>query len=56
MLFALAAWGRDRGATGVCLQVAADNAPAIPLYRSMGLASELYRYHYRRASPARTVG
>jgi GNAT superfamily N-acetyltransferase len=48
VLAALAAWGRQEGATGVCLQVQADNAPALPLYRSIGLTTELYRYHYRR--------
>lgn len=48
MLRALLAWGAARGAQGVCLQVAADNAPALALYRSLGLRSELYRYHYRR--------
>jgi GNAT superfamily N-acetyltransferase len=46
---ALAAWARASGAGGVCLQVAADNAPARALYAGMGL-HEVYRYHYRRAS------
>jgi len=50
---ALAAWGRDGGATGVCLQVEATNAPGRALYDGFGLKTELYRYHYRRApSPA----
>ena len=44
----LAAWGREQGARGVCLQVEADNAPARALYDRFGLKTELYRYHYRR--------
>lgn len=48
VLAALAAWAKDEGATGACLQVQADNGPAIPLYHSIGLTTELYRYHYRR--------
>ena len=52
LLTALIAWGAENGAAGVCLQVAADNAPALALYRSLGLARELYRYHYRREPPA----
>ena len=46
---ALAAWARHAGAEGACLQVEAGNAPAIALYRSFGLGTELHRYHYRRA-------
>lgn len=49
LLAAIAAWAKTEGATGVCLQVQADNAPAMPLYHSIGLTTELYRYHYRRA-------
>ncbi len=49
VLAALAAWAKTEGATGVCLQVQADNNPAVPLYHSIGLTTELYRYHYRRA-------
>ncbi|WP_193367230.1 GNAT family N-acetyltransferase [Pelagibius marinus] len=41
-------WAKDEGAYGVCLQVVADNAPAIGLYRSLGFTTELHRYHYRR--------
>ena len=44
----LAAWGRGRGARGVCLQVEAGNAAARALYERFGLTTELYRYHYRR--------
>lgn len=49
---ALVAWATQAGADAVCLQVAADNAPARALYRSAGFDRELYRYHYRRAQPA----
>jgi ribosomal protein S18 acetylase RimI-like enzyme len=45
---ALALWARDAGAERACLQVEASNAPARALYRGFGLATELYRYHYRR--------
>ncbi|WP_246731382.1 GNAT family N-acetyltransferase [Methylocapsa sp. S129] len=49
---ALLAWAAEQGARDVCLQVAADNGPGRALYRSLGLTSELYRYHYRRAPNA----
>jgi N-acetylglutamate synthase len=52
MMNALLAWGAERGARDVCLQVAADNAPALALYRGLGLRTELYRYHYRREPKA----
>jgi len=45
---ALLGWARGRGAAGACLQVVADNVPAVALYRSLGFERELYRYHYRR--------
>ena len=45
---ALAAWARDQGAVGACLQVEAHNAPARALYNAIGVTRELYRYHYRR--------
>ncbi len=54
LMRALLAWGAGQGAHGVCLQVAADNAPALALYRSLGLARELYRYHYRRETDRRS--
>ncbi len=52
MVAGLIAWGRDRGAKGVCLQVQADNTAALKLYGAIGLETELYRYHYRRAPAA----
>ncbi len=52
MLASLIAWGRDLGAMGACLQVQADNSAALALYASLGIGSELYRYHYRRAPAA----
>jgi N-acetylglutamate synthase len=45
---ALAAWAKDQGAVGVCLEVEAQNVPARTLYDGIGMRSELYRYHYRR--------
>ena len=48
----LAAWARGEGATGLCLQVEAANAPARALYAGVGF-TELYRYHYRRQRGAR---
>jgi N-acetylglutamate synthase len=52
---ALAAWAEGSGAEGACLQVEADNAPAIALYAAFGLTTELYRYHYRRAPTGLTA-
>ena len=49
---ALMGWGRARGATGVCLQVRADNAAAVALYRSLGFTTELSRYVYWRKDPS----
>ncbi len=48
VIAALAAWARECGAQGACLQVQADNAPARALYAGFGLRTELFRYHYRR--------
>lgn len=43
------AWAQGRcGATGACLSVVADNAPAVALYQTLGFGREVYRYHYRR--------
>ncbi len=44
---ALMAWAKMRGVEAACLQVLADNVPALALYRSLGFNRELYRYHYR---------
>lgn len=44
---ALLRWGTATGASGVCLQVEAANAPAVSLYTRLGFERELYRYHYR---------
>jgi ribosomal protein S18 acetylase RimI-like enzyme len=40
-------WAKTKGASGACLQVVADNTPAVNLYEAMGFNQELYRYHYR---------
>jgi len=49
LLATLTSWGKAQGASGLCLQMQASSAAAIPLYHSIGLTTELYRYHYRRA-------
>ena len=49
---ALVAWSATAGADRVCLQVEEDNAPARPLYASLGIGREIYRYHYRRQPDA----
>jgi N-acetylglutamate synthase len=49
LMKALLAWGAEQGARDICLQVAADNVAGLALYRSLGLTTEIYRYHYRRA-------
>ncbi len=41
----LVRWGYDRGATHAYLQVAADNEPAIAMYRGLGFV-EHHRYRY----------
>jgi N-acetylglutamate synthase len=48
IITALAAWAKEEGAHGACLEVEASNLPARTLYEAIGLKSELYRYHYRR--------
>jgi N-acetylglutamate synthase len=47
MLQGLFDWAGRQGASGVCLQVEADNDAGMALYRRLGLTTELYRYHYR---------
>ena len=49
VLLRLLALAREAGAEGACLQVAANNTAAIPLYEGLGFRTELYRYHYRRS-------
>lgn len=49
---ALADWAKGQGADGACLQVVADNAPALALYDAFGLRTDLYGYRYWRAPPA----
>jgi ribosomal protein S18 acetylase RimI-like enzyme len=47
----LAAWGREQGVEGVCLDVEATNLAARALYDGLGLKTVLYRYHYRWQPP-----
>lgn len=49
LLSSLNAWAIGLGASGVCLQVEATNAAGRALYSRLGLKTELYGYHYRRA-------
>ncbi len=48
LMAALLHWARGHGAATACLQVEANNAAALALYRCIGLGGELYRYHYQR--------
>jgi N-acetylglutamate synthase len=48
IITALAAWAKEQGADGACLEVEAHNTPARALYDAAGFKTELYRYHYRR--------
>ncbi len=47
---ALLVWARRRRASGACVPVVATNAPAVALYERLGFRTEMYRYHYRRAT------
>jgi ribosomal protein S18 acetylase RimI-like enzyme len=47
----LMAWAWTAGAEAACLQVVADNAPAVSLYRALGFTREVYRYRYFRKTP-----
>jgi ribosomal protein S18 acetylase RimI-like enzyme len=49
LMAAMFDWAAALGADGVCLQVQADNDPAVRLYNSLGLTTERFRYWYRRA-------
>jgi ribosomal protein S18 acetylase RimI-like enzyme len=53
VIASLAAWAKDQGAEGACLEVEAQNTAALALYDLVGLKTELYRYHYRREPKAR---
>ena len=44
-------WGAGQKAHSACLQVQADNTPALTLYGGLGLKTNLYSYRYRRAPP-----
>ncbi|HXC28841.1 MAG TPA: GNAT family N-acetyltransferase [Stellaceae bacterium] len=49
VLAALAGWAQRQGVDMATLQVEASNTPGRALYHSIGMATELHRYHYRRA-------
>jgi ribosomal protein S18 acetylase RimI-like enzyme len=49
---ALLGWGKQAGAQAACLQVVADNDPALALYARLGFSKTLYGYHYRRKENA----
>lgn len=49
---ALLGWGKKTGAEAACLQVVADNDPALALYARLGFSKTLYGYHYRRKENA----
>jgi N-acetylglutamate synthase len=48
LMSALLHWAKQNEATGACLQVEGGNTAGNALYRSLGMATELHRYHYRR--------
>lgn len=49
VLAALASWAKGQGIGMATLQVEAINTPGRTLYHSIGMTTELHRYHYRRA-------
>ncbi|MGO4715079.1 GNAT family N-acetyltransferase [Bradyrhizobium sp. 2TAF24] len=48
VMSALLDWAASQGAQSACLQVEAGNSAGAALYRSLGMHTELHRYHYRR--------
>jgi GNAT superfamily N-acetyltransferase len=54
LMAAMFDWAAMQSAEGVCLQVEATNDPALALYRGLGLRTERFRYHYRRAPAERS--
>lgn len=56
LVAALSAWGATMGASGACLQVVRDNAPARALYHDLGFVRMLYGCHYRRPPPSDEPG
>ena len=53
LVSALLAWARGRaGAREASLQVAAENAGALALYKGLGFRTELFRYQYHRQPAA----
>jgi ribosomal protein S18 acetylase RimI-like enzyme len=53
LITALLNFAVARGTGGACLQVEASNTAGRALYRSVGLTTELHRYHHRRAPDPR---
>ena len=49
LVSALLTWAQQQGASHAFLQVDADNAPALAVYRKFGFAT-VYTYHYRARS------
>jgi N-acetylglutamate synthase len=54
VIASLAAWAKNQGAEGACLEVEAHNTAALALYDLVGLKTELFRYHYRREPKSRS--
>lgn len=48
LMAGLFGWARRHHAKAMCLQVEAHNTAGLALYRSLGVSTELHRYHYRR--------